>query len=119
MAELQLACSLDELVPNQPLVVKVAGREVAVVRVGQDVFALRSICPHQSISFAGAQIRPRLTSSGPNSPIEVDHSDPLLFCPWHSWSFSLRDGRCPTDPGMRVRSYPVTIDEGHVYIALS
>jgi nitrite reductase (NADH) small subunit len=96
--------------------VTVKSREYVLTRFGGEVFALRNICPHQSVSFLNGRVRPRLRCANPESGVELDDSQPLLLCPWHSWAFSLRDGTCPTDPSMRVASYEVTIDNGRVLI---
>jgi nitrite reductase (NADH) small subunit len=116
LSEAQFACNLDDLPPSEPTVVAVKGREYVLTRVGAEVYALRNICPHQSVSFLNGRVRPRLRCANPESEVEIDNSEPLLLCPWHSWAFSLRDGTCPTDPSMRVASYTVTIEDGRILI---
>jgi 3-phenylpropionate/trans-cinnamate dioxygenase ferredoxin subunit len=116
LAELHYACFVDELRTNEPIVVGVDGKEVLIVRVDDEIFALRNICPHESASFLNGHVRPRLRSATPGEAIEADASDPLLFCPWHTWSFSLRDGRCPQDPSLRVLSYETVVEDGRVLI---
>jgi len=116
LPEPQVACHLEELLPNEPTIITLKGREYVLARVGDEVFALRNLCPHQSVSFSAGRVRPRLSCAGPESAVEVDDSEPLLLCPWHSWAFSLRDGSCPTDPSMRVARYAVTVEDGQVLI---
>jgi nitrite reductase/ring-hydroxylating ferredoxin subunit len=86
------------------------------VRIDGEIFALRNICPHENAPLIGGHIRPRLSSRTPDGPIEVDHSEPLLYCPWHTWSFSLRSGRCVSDPSVRVLSYEVQVRGKRVFV---
>jgi 3-phenylpropionate/trans-cinnamate dioxygenase ferredoxin subunit len=116
LPELHDACSVDDLRPNEPIVVRVAGNDVLIVRFEDEIFALRNICPHENASFLGGHIRPRLTSGSPDEPIQVDRSDPLLYCPWHTWSFSLRNGQCTSDRSKRVLSYEVLVRGERVLI---
>ncbi|MGN6564337.1 MAG: Rieske (2Fe-2S) protein, partial [Thermomicrobiales bacterium] len=37
-------------------------------------------------------------------------------CPWHLWEFDITTGHCLVDPKMRVKTYPVTIEEGMVVV---
>jgi nitrite reductase/ring-hydroxylating ferredoxin subunit len=43
----------------------------------------------------------------------------VIACPWHKYEFSMKDGHCLTDAGLRVRSYPVTVEAGKVLVDMS
>jgi 3-phenylpropionate/trans-cinnamate dioxygenase ferredoxin subunit len=42
-----------------------------------------------------------------------------MRCPWHGWEFDIASGRSLFDPdGVRVRNYPVTVEDGTVIVEL-
>jgi nitrite reductase (NADH) small subunit len=88
------------------------GRGRAVVRVGEEwvalvqmegrLYAVQQACPHRG---------------GPLS--EGDQDGCLLYCPLHAWAFDVRTGISPTNPGARVRIYPVRIIGDEIRVAAS
>ena len=99
-----------------PWPVRVAGRELVLVRWRERVYALRNVCPHESQSFAGGVARGRYCATGLPGQLLVDEARPVLVCPWHTWAYELESGRCTTDDRFRVRSYPVEVLEGRVFV---
>ncbi|MCW5880877.1 MAG: Rieske 2Fe-2S domain-containing protein [Anaerolineae bacterium] len=41
-----------------------------------------------------------------------------LTCPWHGFQYNVTTGQLLTDPGARLDTYPVQIDNGHVEVLL-
>jgi nitrite reductase (NADH) small subunit len=114
------ACSVDDLREGHPMVVKVKGREIAVVQWRGEVHAVRNICPHQTQSFNCAHVRPGFTANvGGVGELVVNDSDPVLVCPVHTWSFSLRSGKCTVDESLRVRRYETAVEDGRLLINVS
>lgn len=94
-------CRLADLPPGTARHVKIGRSDIAVVRVGEDVFALSNVCRH---AFA------------PLAEGFVDAHE--LVCPWHGWRYDVRDGT--TDhPNADVRTYPTTVTDGMVYVSVS
>jgi nitrite reductase (NADH) small subunit len=108
--------SLDDFPHERAVVVQVRGADVVVVRCEDAVFALRNICPHQSASFVGGQVGFPLTEGEHAGELVVHQDRPELACPWHGWTFGLRDGRCTVDPRLRVRAYATAIRDGRVFV---
>ena len=86
---------------------------MAVIRNGDDFFALRDTCPHQGARLSDGQLV--------GTPLECDVGDPLRYgrcgeilrCPWHGWQFDVTTGHSLFDPqGVRLREYAVRV-EGH------
>src|SRR5579875_1809862 len=73
---------------------------VADIRVGgARSFAWRDKrCPHQGYALVRGDVR-----------------DGQLTCAWHNWKFDLRTGTC-RHGGENVRTYPVRVAGGQVYI---
>ena len=115
MAEVEVArvCDLEEGVAKA---VRAFGREIAVVRWRGECFAVRNICPHQTVSFANGIAQEQYLPAARVGEIHVDYDDPVLRCPRHAYKFALRTGRCTMDCRLRIKTYPVSIREGRVYI---
>jgi nitrite reductase (NADH) small subunit len=108
-----------DLPAGSPAIVKVGGRELALVRLGDTVYAVRNVCPHQTQSFAGGRAQSRVEGGATIGDLDLLEDDPALACPWHGFEFRLRDGRCLVNPSLRVRTYPVEIRDGRVFVDLS
>lgn len=115
MAFVEVA-ELETLPQAEAQVFQAGGRELVLVRWQDDVFALRNICPHMSTSlFKGTVMACRTGTVGEPG---IDRENPVLTCPWHQYEYTLADGRCLTDQSLRVRSYPVQIEDGKVLVDL-
>jgi naphthalene 1,2-dioxygenase system ferredoxin subunit len=79
---------------------KVGKRDIALARVRGDYFAISNVCRH---AFA------------PLSDGFLDGYE--LMCPLHGWRYDVRDGM--TDhPGAEVRTYPVAVRDGEVFVTV-
>lgn len=87
---------------SKPAVVRSGSRQLAVFKVGDDVFAIDNRCPHEGYPLAEGSI----------------DGDCVLTCNWHNWKFRLDDGECILG-GDHVRSYAVRVDDGDVWADLS
>jgi nitrite reductase/ring-hydroxylating ferredoxin subunit len=91
---------LDELEDGQLKVVEADGTRVVLTRVRDEVFACSDECTHQG----GPLSEGRLMSG-------------RLACPWHGWMFDLRSGDCVMPSrGAGIPTYPVTIENGDVWV---
>jgi 3-phenylpropionate/trans-cinnamate dioxygenase ferredoxin subunit len=79
---------------------KIGKRDIALFRVGDEFFALSNLCRH---AFA---------------PLAEGYVDGfIVMCPWHGWRYDIRDGT--TDhPGADVKTYPVEVRDGEVFITV-
>jgi 3-phenylpropionate/trans-cinnamate dioxygenase ferredoxin subunit len=109
---------IDDLVEGQPLALQVGGREIILMRWREDVFATRSICPHQQASLATGVVRAHLVTGQTFGEVSLKHEEVEIVCPWHAWAFDLRTGLCRADSSLRIRSYDVRVDDGTVLVDL-
>jgi 3-phenylpropionate/trans-cinnamate dioxygenase ferredoxin subunit len=109
---------VENLNEGEPTIFSAAGREIVLVRWRESVYAVRNICPHQSISFLDGSARDRVVGEAKLGDVTVVPDDPVLRCPRHAWDFSLSTGRCTADPSLRVKTYPTTVQDGRVFVEI-
>ena len=98
-------CRLDDLADGEAKRFDVDGRALAVVRIGDDVYAIGDRCSHANISL----------SEG-----EVHIAERELECWKHGSTFSLVTGVPSSLPATRpVPVYEVTVADGDVTVELS
>jgi 3-phenylpropionate/trans-cinnamate dioxygenase ferredoxin subunit len=103
MAKVTL-CPLDELEPGGARRFEVGRHRLAVVRIGDDVYAIGDTCSHQNISLAEG---------------EVDADERTIECWKHGSEFSLTTGDALTLPATRpVPVYDVRVDDGEIVVVL-
>ena len=93
--------TFDDLGPR-PKVVRVDGKQLALFRVEDRVYAVDNRCPHMGYPLAQGTVK-----------------GGTVTCDWHNWKFNLDDGRCVLRGSEDVRSYPVTIEGGRVLVDLT
>jgi 3-phenylpropionate/trans-cinnamate dioxygenase ferredoxin component len=97
-------CRFDELAPDSARRFDVEGHRIAVVRVGDDLYALGDRCSHANISL----------SEG-----EIDTDERTLECWKHGSEFSLETGEALTLPATRpVPTYEVRVDGDDVVLVI-
>lgn len=78
----------------------VGRRMVAVVRSGEEYFAIDDVCTHDGAELAGG---------------EIEGAE--IICPRHGARFCLRTGAALTPPAYEpVRVYPTRINDGRLWI---
>lgn len=95
-------CRLDELAPGTARRFDVGEHRVAVVRIGDDVYAVGDRCTHENISLAEG---------------DVYEDDKTLECWKHGSEFSLETGEALTLPATKPTPvYDVRVDDGDVVV---
>ena len=75
--------------------VKVAGRQLAVWNDGGEFIAVENACPHKGGPLSRGWLK-----------------GATVTCPWHRFRFDLRRACSLTNPAMRLRTYPVQVEDG-------
>ncbi|HEV2109465.1 MAG TPA: Rieske 2Fe-2S domain-containing protein [Thermomicrobiales bacterium] len=100
-------------------VVKVRNIEIGVFNVGGDFYALPNVCTHQFGPLCEGTVNGTTAcdaSTGWKFAWVKDGE--IITCPWHGLEFDLTTGQCLAMPKVRLRSYPVTVEEGMVKLIL-
>ncbi len=95
-------CALDEIEPDSAKRIDVDGHRLAVVRLGDDVFAIGDRCSHADFSLAEG---------------EIDPDDKTIECWKHGSAFSLTNGEPQCLPATKpVPTYEVTVSDGDIFV---
>lgn len=95
------ALGYDEL-GDKPRIVKLDGRQIALFKTENEIFACNNRCPHEGYPLAEGTL-----SDGC-----------ILTCNWHNWKFDLSNGETLVG-GDRLRRYPVKIEGDRILVDLA
>jgi 3-phenylpropionate/trans-cinnamate dioxygenase ferredoxin subunit len=96
-------CALAELADSAPLRVELAELDVAVIRVGDEVFAIEDVCSHAEIPLSDGEV-----------------AGCTIECELHGSRFDLRTGKPTGPPATRpVPVFETFVVDGDVYADLA
>jgi 3-phenylpropionate/trans-cinnamate dioxygenase ferredoxin subunit len=96
---------LAELAPGTATRIEVDGRPIAIIRIGDDVYAIGDICSHANVSL----------SEG-----EVIVEDREIECWKHGSTFSLETGEPQTLPATQaVPVYEAHVEDGEIVVVVT
>ena len=96
-AHFEVVGRVEDWADGQAREIKVHKKPMTVARLGDEFFAVNSVCPHMG---------------GPLSCGKV--VDGSVQCPWHEWRFNLATGKSPN--GHAIERYEVHVENGEVKI---
>lgn len=117
-----VAGTVGEITPERrKIIVPFRGRAgIGVFNVAGRYYALRNLCPHKLGPLCTGRVSGRVVADAPPSVYagepEIVRDGEIVRCPWHLWEFDITNGQCLVDPKMRVKTYPVAIEDGHVVV---
>src|SRR6478752_8223469 len=104
MGDAQRVCARDDLAPNSARCFDVGGQRVAVVRIGDDFYAIGDTCSHADESLSEGDVWP---------------DEREIECPKHGSTFSLLTGEPQTLPATRsVPVYEVRVEGDDVKVVV-
>lgn len=117
-----LVCKSEELPDGEVRIVELDGREIGVFRRGGDTYAYLNVCPHQGGPACEGlripQVEDVIDARGFFVGQRFDECDQHIVCPWHGYEFHLATGRHVRDPNVALKSFPVLIRDGSVYVTV-
>ncbi len=93
--------SADSIKPGIGKAVSLIGKKYAVFNIDGSFYGMDGSCKHMKASLAKGKI-----------------SGTIVTCPMHDWKYDVTDGQCLTEGWASVKTYPVEIEDGTVYIIL-
>lgn len=109
----------SEFPPGTHRLVKIRNTEIGIFNVDGHFYALPNICPHQYGPVSTGGVGGMMTCSAATGwKHAFIREGEILTCPWHGFEFDITTGRCLSTPGLRVRQYPVTVEDGQIWVTL-
>ena len=97
-------------------VVELDGRQVGVISVDDEFFAIYDHCPHMGASMCAGTVCGTFVAAGVHELVYGRH-DRVIRCPWHGWEFDLETGRSLLEPKrLGLKTYPVSVEDGMVVV---
>jgi nitrite reductase (NADH) small subunit len=111
------ACEASEIDPGQRKILKIDGRSIGIFNIDGRFFALHNGCPHKGGALCEGPVS---GTTLPTDSFEYKYGQEgrVLRCAWHGWEFDIESGQSLSDPNVRARTYPVTVDGGRILIEL-
>lgn len=95
---------LSDVPEGKGLIVRLpSGQEIAIFKVGHEVFALANECPHMGGPLGEGEVT-------------IEDSKKCVTCPWHGWEFELSSGVCENEPHERAKTYPIVVQGEDIYL---
>jgi len=102
------ACSVEDVPLDGGACVKAGSEQIALFRFGRrgEWYATQNLCPH----------RQQMALS--RGMIGTQGAEPKVACPFHKKTFSLSTGECLNGEEESLKTYPVKIESGKVFIGI-
>ena len=98
------AAAADQVPDGDVIAAQVNGREIALVRLGEDLFAIDATCTHGAASLCGGFVEP----------------DGSIECPLHQGRFDVKTGRALCAPLTEdLLVHAVRVDGGRLWVRLN
>lgn len=96
---LRSVARVEDISEGKGIVVEAGDRKVLVFNIEGDFHALDSYCAHRGQPLVRGEV-----------------VEGHLLCPWHGNTFDVTTGTCSVSPEESVRTYPVQVREGQVWV---
>ena len=103
-----IACHTQDVPENGGVCVKYGEQQIALfyfTRKGE-WYATQNECPH------------RMQMALSRGMIGTQGEEPKVACPFHKKTFSLKTGECLSGDECHIKTYPVKVEDGRVYIGV-
>lgn len=107
----------SELPPGEHVLVEVKRHSIGLFNVNGSYVAALNMCPHELAPVCRGRVSGTTLPSAPGE-YRWGREGEILTCPWHGWEFDLLNGRMLADNRVRLRLYPVTVEDDTVFITL-
>ena len=109
--------AIDELPPGAKRLVQAGQRVIGVYNVGGTYVAVLNACPHELAPICLGRVDGTALPSKPGE-WRWGREGEILVCPWHGWEFDLLTGRALADARVRLRRYPVSVEDDTIFVTI-
>jgi nitrite reductase (NADH) large subunit len=100
----KFVCELQEILPDAGVAALIDGRQLAIFRVDEQVYALDNYDPNSDVNVLARGL------------VGDVQGEPVVASPVYKHHFSLASGRCLEDASRSVRVYPARVSNGEVWV---
>ena len=100
MASVRVA-QANDIPMGEGRVIDAGGKSLALFNVDGTYYAIDNGCPHRG---------------GPLGEGDLDGA--VVSCPWHGWRWDVKSGANANNPAVRVPCFPVTVNDGDIFVEL-
>lgn len=94
-------CKPEDLKPGEAHSISLFARPYAVFNVGGELFGMDAACGHMKANLAAGRLYGK-----------------IVECVMHGWEYNVKTGECLTVPHDPLRTHPVKVEDGFVWISL-
>ncbi|MGN6359529.1 MAG: Rieske (2Fe-2S) protein [Thermomicrobiales bacterium] len=109
--------TIDEIAPGGRKLIEIKGHSIGVFNVNGTFVAALNSCPHELAPVCLGRVGGTTLTSAPGEYCWGRQGE-ILACPWHGWEFDLLTGEALADRKYRLRRYPVSVEDGTVFVTL-
>jgi 3-phenylpropionate/trans-cinnamate dioxygenase ferredoxin subunit len=84
------------------MVVRAAGKDIALFNVDGNVYATSDACAHAGASLGSSKLQ-----------------GTTVICRAHGFRYDVTNGNCLNIQGLRIRAYPVKVIDGKIFLAIA
>jgi len=95
------AASVEEIKEGTAKVMTINNKTIAIFKNNGQFFAITNTCPH---------------AEGPLG--EGFLKGDCVVCPWHAFEFNIKNGKCPTNPKLKIETYKTEVKDGKVFVEI-
>jgi nitrite reductase (NADH) small subunit len=114
--------NLAEFAEGDRRTVKCGEAEIGVFRIDGQFYAWHNVCAHLGGPVCQGRIMRRVVepvdTEGRVRMLAYDETERHIVCPWHGYEFSLKSGRHPGHPQLRLKKATVRLRDGAIYVVL-
>lgn len=107
----------SEIPPGSHRLVEIKRYSIGIFNVNGTFVAALNLCPHELAPVCKGRVDGTTLPSAPGE-YSWGREGEILACPWHGWEFDLLTGEAVADPKVRLRTYPVTVEDDTVIVTL-
>lgn len=107
----------SEIAPGERRLVEVKGHSVGIFNVNGQFVATLNLCPHELAPVCRGRVG-GTTLTSPPGEYRWGREGEVLACPWHGWEFDLLTGKALADERVRLRRYPISVEDDTIFVTL-
>lgn len=109
--------AVEELPVGTYRIIQVGDRSIGLYNVKGEYYAIHNYCPHQGAELCKGPVCGTTLESQVYEYI-YGREQEIVRCPWHGWEFDLKTGKSLFSEKVRVRSYPVVVENGTIGVVI-